>query len=187
MCRSNNGSDVYDMYHISLFDIQAEPINTIGPTMRFFVHCWNHHRIFLSLSTQYRFLVFLTLLRQGPHDSSCGQALLKLVDVIWWSLGKLSCRKGWNSALESVIEVTFYILNPDVMRFRQDPLVGIGILYLAIKSQMLNRWRAVKWVIVEQQPILKFNKYVVHQYILIISEHQSTNFVSLVLFNLSTE
>jgi len=92
--------------------------------------------------------------------------------------------------LEGVIEVilfTLRILDPDVMSFRHDPLVGIGIFYLAIKSQTLNRSRVVKWLTVIQQPILEFKKYTVKEYILIVSEHQSTNFVSPVLFNLCTE
>jgi len=73
------------------------------------------------------------------------------------------------------------------MRFRHDALVGIGIFYLAIKSQTLDRCRAVKWLMVVRQPILKCNKYAVKEYILIISEHQSTDYVSLVLFNLCME
>ena len=92
--------------------------------------------------------------------------------------------------MEGVIEVilfTLRILDPHVMRFRHDPLVGIGIFYLAIKSQMLNRSRVVKWLTVIQQPILEFNKYTVKEYILIVSEHESTNFVSPVLFNLRAE
>jgi hypothetical protein len=66
--------------------------------------------------------------------------------------------------LEGVIEVilfTLRILDPDVMSFRHDPLVGIGIYYLAIKSQTLNRCRAVKWLTVIQHPILEFTKYTV--------------------------
>jgi len=53
--------------------------------------------------------------------------------------------------LEGVIEVilfTLHILDPDVMRFRHDPLVGISIFYVAIKSQTLNRSRVVKWLTV---------------------------------------
>jgi hypothetical protein len=38
---------------------------------------------------------------------------------------------------------TLRILEQDVMSFRHDPFVGIGIFYLAIKSQMLNRSRVV--------------------------------------------
>jgi len=83
------------------------------------------------------------------------------------------------------MEVTFCKLDPVVMRFRHDPLVGIGIFYLAIKSQMLNRCRAVKWSMVVQQPIVKFNKYPVYEYILIIYEHQFTNHVSQVRSNFS--
>jgi hypothetical protein len=90
-------------------------------------------------------------------------------------------------ASDDVIEVAVGILDPDVMRFRYDPLVGICIFYLAIKSQTLHRSRAVKWLLVVQQPILKINKYTVYEYILIISEHQSTNFMSLVVFNLCAE
>jgi len=73
------------------------------------------------------------------------------------------------------------------MIFRHDPLVGIGIFYLAFKSQMLKRSRVVKWLTVVQQPILEFIKYTVNEYILIISEHESMNFVSPVLFNFSAE
>ena len=92
-----------------------------------------------------------------------------------------------NSALEGVIEVTLRILDPDVMRFRHDPLFRIHIFYLAIKSQTLKRCRAVKWLTVVQQPILKFNKYTVYEYFLIISKNQSTNFMSPAIFNLFTE
>ena len=59
--------------------------------------------------------------------------------------------------MEGVIEVTVRIVDPDVMRSRHDPLVGIHIFYLAIKSQTLNRSRVVKWLTVVQQPILEFN------------------------------
>ena len=92
--------------------------------------------------------------------------------------------------MEGVIEVilfTLRILDTDVMSFRHDPLVGIGIFYLAIKSQTLNRSRVVKWLKVIQQPILQFNKYTVKENILIVSEHESTNFWSPVFFNLCVE
>jgi len=92
--------------------------------------------------------------------------------------------------LEGVIEVilfTLHVLDPDVMSFRHDPLVGISIFYLAIKSQTLNRSRVVKWSMVIQQPILECDKYTVKKHILIVSEHESTNFVSPVLVNLRTE
>jgi len=77
--------------------------------------------------------------------------------------------------LNGVIEVillTLRILDPDVMSFRDDPLVGIGRFCLAIKSQTLNRSRVVKWLTVIQQPILELNKYTVKEYILIVSEHE---------------
>jgi hypothetical protein len=92
--------------------------------------------------------------------------------------------------LEGVVEVilfTLRILDPDVMSFRHDPLVGIGIFYLVIKSQTLNRSRVVKWLTVGQQPILEYNTYTVNKYNLIISKHKSTNFRSPALFNLSRE
>jgi hypothetical protein len=85
--------------------------------------------------------------------------------------------------LEGVIKVTVHILDPDVMRIRHDPLVGIHIFCLAIKAQTLNRCRAVQWLRVVQQPIVKFNKDTVYEHILIISKHQFTNFMSPVLFN----
>jgi hypothetical protein len=56
--------------------------------------------------------------------------------------------------MEGVIEVilfTLHILDPDVMSFRYDLLVGIGIYSnLVIKSQRLNRSRVVKWLTVVQ-------------------------------------
>jgi hypothetical protein len=45
----------------------------------------------------------------------------------------------------------------------------------------------VIWIMVVHQPILKFNKYSVYEYIQIISKHQSNNFMSPVVFNLCTE
>jgi hypothetical protein len=51
--------------------------------------------------------------------------------------------------LEGVIEVILFnlcILDLDVMSFRHDPLVGIGIFDLEIKSKTLNRSRVVKWL-----------------------------------------
>ena len=73
---------------------------------------------------------------------------MKWEDLIGRSPAKVSYRKRRNLALEGAIEVTFGILDPDVMRFRHDPLVGISIFYLAMKSQKLNRCRAVKWLMV---------------------------------------
>ena len=56
-----------------------------------------------------------------------------------------------------VIVFALVILDPDVMTFKHDPLVGIGILYLTIESATLNQSRVVKWLTVIQQPILKFD------------------------------
>jgi hypothetical protein len=118
---------------------------------------------------------------------SGGQALLILEDLILRSSANVSYRNGRNSALEAVIEVSVHILDPDVMRFRPDPLVGIGIFYLAIKSQTLNRCRAVKLLTVVRQPSLKYNNYTAKEYILIVSEHESSIFRSPVLFTLCKE
>jgi len=129
----------------------------------------------------------LALFRVGRYRFFGGQALLKLEYLIWRSPAKVYQRKRMDLALAGVIKVTFRVLDPDVMRFRYDPLVGVGIFYLVIKSQMVNRYRVVKWLMVVQQPILKVDKYNLKEYILIISEHQSTNFVSPVLCNVCTE
>jgi hypothetical protein len=86
-----------------------------------------------------------------------------------------------------VILFTLRILNPDVISFWHDPLVGIGIFYLAIKSQKLKRSRIVKWLTVIKQPILEFDTYTVKEYILIVSEHKSTNCMCAVLINLHPE
>jgi hypothetical protein len=110
-----------------------------------------------------------------------------LEDLIRLSAAEVKYRKRRNLSLEGDIEViliTLHILDPDVISFRHDPLVGIGIFYLAIKSQMLNRSRVVKWLMVIQQPLLELNKYTVNEYILIVSEHLSTYFVSSGLFTL---
>jgi hypothetical protein len=55
---------------------------------------------------------------------------MQLEDPIGWSPARVKYRKRKNSVLEGVIEVTFLILDPDEMRFRYNPLVGIGIFYL---------------------------------------------------------
>jgi hypothetical protein len=92
--------------------------------------------------------------------------------------------------LEGVIEdilFTLHILAPDVMSLSHNPSVGIGILYLAIKFQMLNRYRAVKWLTVIQHPILEFDRYIDYKYVLIISEPEFTNLVSPVPFYLRVE
>jgi len=94
-----------------------------------------------------------------------------------------------NLALQGVIEVilfTFRIFDP-VMQFRNDPLVGIGIFYLPMEFHMVNRSRDVKWLMVVPQHILKFDKYTIQEYILIISKHPSTDFVSAVGFSVCTE
>jgi len=125
--------------------------------------------------------------REGGYRFSGGQAIQKLQDLIRWSQAEVEYRKRRNSAFEGVNEMTLCILDPDVMSFRDDSFVGMYIFYLAIRSQTLNRCRAVKWLTVVQQPILMFMKNTVYEYILIISKYQSTNFMSLVVFNFCTE
>jgi len=190
MCRSNNCSNWYNMHLIHLFDHPDEPVNTIGPTMKIFELCWNHHRVFLGLRTYYPLLGLFAPLRKRQYCFAGWQVLLKWEDLIWRSPAEVLFRKTRNSSLKGVIEVilfTLNILDPDVMSFRHDPLVGIGIFYLAIKTKTLNRSRVVKWLTLVQQPILELNKDTAKVYILIISEHKSTNFGSPVLFNLSAE
>jgi len=51
--------------------------------------------------------------------------------------------------LVGVIRVTFRILDSDVVRFGVDLFVSSGSFYVAIKSRMLNRYRKVKWLVVE--------------------------------------
>jgi hypothetical protein len=50
-----------------------------------------------------------------------------------------------NTVWEGVIEVTSHILDPDVMRFRYNSIVGIGICDQLIKLQIHNRCGAEKW------------------------------------------
>lgn len=90
-------------------------------------------------------------------------------------------------ALEGMLKITCCLMGPDVMRFMHDSLYGIGIILLAIYSPTVVRCRAVTMVVVEQQPILRFDIYAVYKYIPITSEHQSTHSVSPVLFNWSSE
>ena len=135
-------------------------------------------------------LSILATLRNDRYFIPSAKELLRLEDLIWWSPAEVQYRKRRNSSLGGVIEFilfTLHILDTDVMNFRHHPLVGIAIFYLAIKSQTLNSSRVVKWLMVIQQPILEFNKYTVYEYILIISKHESTNFVSPCLINLRAE
>jgi len=70
------------------------------------------------------------------------------------------------------------------MRFRNDPLVSIGIFHLAIQFQTLNTCRAVTRSTVVPQLILIYYQYAAFEYILIIYDHQSTNSLSAGLFDL---
>jgi len=65
--------------------------------------------------------------------------LRKLENQIQWSPAAATYMKRKNMALKGVSEVTVYILDLAAMIFRHDPLVGVVIFYLAIKSQTLNR------------------------------------------------
>jgi hypothetical protein len=83
--------------------------------------------------------------------------------------------------LEGFIEVILFtlpILDTDAMSFRHDPLIVIGILYLAIKSQTVNRSRVVKWWMVIQHLSVECKKYTEYEYVMNISEHESTNVVA---------
>jgi hypothetical protein len=116
------------------------------------------------------------------------QALLKLEDLILCSPAEVYYRTRRNlfkDGVIAVIPIPLGILDPDVMSFRHDPLVSIGIFYIAIKSQTLDRSRVMKWLMVVQSPILEFNRYTVNEYNPVISKHESTNFGSPVLINLS--
>jgi hypothetical protein len=70
----------------------------------------------------------------------------------------------------TVILFTVCILGPDDVSLRYDPMVGISIFYLAIKSQTFKRSGAVIWLTVILQPMVEFDKYTVNEYILIISK-----------------
>jgi hypothetical protein len=111
-------------------------------------------------------------------------------NLIRWSPAEVEYRTRRKSSLEGVIEVTLFTLrklDPDVMSFRHDPLIGIGIFYGAIKSETLNRCGAVEWLTVIQLPILEFNEFTITEYIMIISEHESTKFMSSGLINFCPE
>jgi hypothetical protein len=111
---------------------------------------------------KYSLLSDLAPLRKGQYCIPGWQVLLKLEDLIRWSPAEVQHRKRRNSAWKGVIAVSLFtlaILDPDVMSFRHDPLVGIVIFYLAMKFQTVNRSRGAKWLIVIQQRILDFNKY----------------------------
>jgi len=166
------------MHSISLFDILHETISRNSPTMWIFVLHWNHCHIFLSLRTWSPLMRFLAPDWKGRYCCSSRPVLLTLQHLSVWSPPKLQKRTWRSTALEGVIEVSLHIVDPHVMRFRRYPEVGINMHYVAITFQIFNWCWAVKWFTVVPQPILKFNKCTVYEYILIISEHQSTKLVS---------
>jgi len=86
--------------------------------------------------------------------------------------------------MEGVIKFTFCISDNNVMRFRNDSLVSISILYLEIKSQTLNSYRGVTLLTPVKQPCLEMDLLADYEDILIESKHKSTNVVSSVLFNM---
>ena len=85
------------------------------------------------------------------------------------------------------MEISIHILDLVVIRFNHDHFICICIFYVGINSQMLSRYWAVKRLMAEQPLTLMFNIYSVHEYILSIFKHQSTNYMSAVHFNLCTE
>jgi hypothetical protein len=158
--------------------------------MEIFELFWTYHPVLMILRTLYPLLGLCAPVGKCRYFFAGWQAVLKLQDLIPRRQPDIQERNRTNSSREGVIKLipfTLRILDPDVMSFRHDPLVSIGIFYLAIKAQMLNRSRVVKWLTVTQQPILEFLTNMFNEYILIISEHKSTNFGSPVLFNLSSE
>jgi hypothetical protein len=70
------------------------------------------------------------------------------------------------------------------MKSSYDPFVGNGIFYNAILFLTLNRSRAVTWLLVVQQLILKFTQYTIKQLILTISEQQSANSMTYTLLSI---
>jgi hypothetical protein len=103
---------------------------------------------------------------------------------MWWHPAIVQYRRIGSSVLQDVNEIirfTFDMLDQAILRFRHDPLVGIGILYLAIKSQEINRSGTKKSLMVVYQLIMKFENDTGNEYILSISEHKSTNFPSTAL------
>jgi hypothetical protein len=83
-----------------------------------------------------------------------------------------------------VILFTSPIPDPDVMIFRNHPLVGIDISHVAIKFQTLKRSQAVKWLMAIEPAIVVLNESYVYLFIQIVSKCESTNIVSPVLFTL---
>ena len=99
--------------------------------------------------------------------ADCWDPLLTL------SLAEVQYMKARYSSLKggiTVILFTVRILGPDDVSLRYDPMVGISIFYLAIKSQTFKRSGAVIWLTVILQPMVEFDKYTVNEYILIISK-----------------
>jgi hypothetical protein len=83
----------------------------------------------------------VALHRKGEDHGSIGQVLLEMDKLIWCSSAIVLHRTRRDWSLEGVIKVidlTWHILYPDVMRFGHDPLVAIHIFWLAIMSPMHN-------------------------------------------------
>jgi len=68
------------------------------------------------------------------------------------------------------------------MSSRRDPLVGIGIFYIAVKFQTLNGSWVVEWFTVPQQPLQQRHMFSITVYIRIVSKLESTNPFSPVKF-----
>jgi hypothetical protein len=100
-----------------------------------------------------------------------------------YSEGRQECPPKVSYSPEiAVSKLTLHILSDTPGGFQW--LKYILLMYLAIKSQMLNKSGVVKRLMVIQQLILEFDKYPVWEYILIISEYESSNLVYPVLFSL---
>jgi len=96
ICCSNYCFNQHHMDVISLLDNLNEPVSTISPTLSMFVHCCNHHNIFLNCRTKYTVFRLLEPGRNGQYHIHGRQAHLTVNDQICWSLDKVGYSQWWN-------------------------------------------------------------------------------------------
>jgi len=107
---------------------------------------------------------------------------------IWFSAVQSKYTKGKEGTWPWKVLSRPFSIDWTQMLWDPDMIPWLALLYSTLQSsQTLNRCKAAKWLMVVQQPIVKIDKCTVYEYILIISEHHSTNLLPPVPFNWCTE
>jgi len=171
MCRPNNCSKWYTMHHISLFDNPVEPVRTVSPTIWIFLHCWNHHCIFANWIMSYPLLRLLARFSKGQYRCPVGRRFWN--SRICFGRVQLKNNTGKQRTLPLKVLSRLLSIYWTQMLWNLGVIPLLAVLYSRVQSSPRRSIDIEQWnlLTVVWQPILKFTKHSVKNYILIRSEH----------------